>query len=121
MMHRMHRPFLVGALTLILAALTGCSSCKPGKPGPVGKYNIEVNLDESLKSSSILVDIVGVNASTMPRYQSYPMEKYWGANDPLRHDAPKTVMNFVSGKSLTNSLPATDPQWDKWKAMGVTH
>src|SRR6478672_13098985 len=121
MTHRMHKPLLLIALGLALAALNGCSSCKPGKPGPVGKYNVEVTLDESLKSSSILVDIVGVNSSTLPRYQAYPMENYWKSNDPLRHDAPKYVMNFVSGKSLTNSLAVTDPQWEKWKALGVTH
>jgi hypothetical protein len=121
MTHRMHKPFLALALSILLAALTGCSSCKPGKPGPIGKYNVEVNLDASLKSSSIIVDIVGVNSSTLPRYEAYDMGTYWKPNDAMRHDAPKVVMSFVSGQSLTNSLPATDPQWDKWKAIGVTH
>jgi hypothetical protein len=121
MMHHMRKPFITLTFALLSFAVTSCSSCKPGKPGPIGKYNVEVTLDESLAKNAVLVDIVGVNGSTLPRYQSYPMEKYFGPNDALRHDSPKIVMNFVSGKSLTNSLSATDPQWDKWKAIGVTH
>jgi len=121
MMHRMQRTVLPLTVTILLAALTGCDTCKPGKPGPIGKYNIEVTLDESLKSSSVLVDIVGVNGSNLPRWEAYDMGAYWRQSDPMRRDADKFVMNFVSGKSLTNSLPSTDPKWDQWKAKGVTH
>ena len=114
---------LIGASSLMLAAtlLTGCGSCKPGKPGPVGRYNIEVALDASLKDSSVIVDLVGVNPSTRPRWEAYDMGKYWHEGDPMRRDADKVVLNFVSGQTLTNSLPATDPQWDKWRGKGVTH
>jgi hypothetical protein len=49
------------------------------------------------------------------------MGKYWKEGDPMRRDADKVVLNFVSGQSLTNSLTATNTQWDKWKATGVTH
>jgi hypothetical protein len=113
---------LMGAGSLVLAAalLTGCGSCKPGKPGPVGRYNIEVALDESLKDSSVIVDLVGVNPSSRPRWEAYNMGKYWHEGDPMRRDADKFVLNFISGQSLTNSLPATNAQWDKWKAVGVT-
>lgn len=101
--------------------LSGCSSCKPGKPGPVGKYNVEVVLDDSLKSSSVVVDLVGVGVGNLPRWQSYDMNQYWSPRDPLRADAQKITMNFISGKSLTNSLPATDPVWNKWQSRGATH
>jgi hypothetical protein len=122
MSNRWIKPLAGGALMVVLAAaLSGCGSCKPGKPGPIGRYTIEVVLDESLKSSSVIVDLVGVNPSSLPRWEAYEMSKYWKEGDPMRRDADKVVMNFVSGQSLSNSLPANDPQWDKWKAKGVTH
>lgn len=103
------------------AFLAGCSSCKPGKPGPIGKYTISVSLDESLKSSSVLVDLVGVNPSGLPRWEAYDMGKYWREGDPMRHDADKVVLNFVSGQTLTNSLSSTNSTWERWKSQGVTH
>jgi hypothetical protein len=111
----------VGALILLMAVITGCSSCKPGKPGPIGRYTIEVSLDESLKSSSVLVDLVGVNPSGLERWGAYDMGKYWREGDTMRHDADKMVMNFVSGQTLTNSLSVTNSQWDRWRSQGVTH
>jgi hypothetical protein len=121
MNNRWIRPLIAGvAMVLMAAVLTGCGSCKPGKPGPPGQYTIEVALDDSLRSSSVLVDLVGVNPSTLPRWEAYDMGKYWREGDPMRRDADKVVLNFVSGQSLTNSLVSTNPQWDKWKATGAT-
>jgi hypothetical protein len=122
MNNRWIKPLAGGVLMLLLAAgLSGCGSCKPGKPGAIGRYTISVSLDESLKMSSVIVDLVGVNPSSLPRWEAYDMSKYWKEGDPLRRDADKVVLNFVSGQSLSSSLPATDAQWDKWKAIGVTH
>jgi len=117
-------------LTLLFAAvisigcaalISGCSSCKPGKPGPIGKYNVEVHVDESLKSSSVIVDLVGVNGANLARWEAYDMSRYWRENDPMRRDADKMILSFVSSQSLSNSLPVTDPRWEQWKAKGVTH
>jgi hypothetical protein len=106
---------------MLMAVYAGCSSCKPGKPGPIGKYTISVSLDDSLKSSSVLVDLVGVNPSGLPRWEAYDMGKYWREGDPMRHDADKVVLNFLSGQTLTNSLASTNLVWDRWKSQGVTH
>jgi hypothetical protein len=115
------RPLIQAAVMMLAAAgLTGCGSCKPGKAGPIGRYTIQVDLDESLKNSSVLVDLVGVNPSSLPRWEAYDMGKYWREGDPLRRDADKVVLNFVSGQALTNSLPASSGEWDKWKATGAT-
>lgn len=122
MMNRVIRFLIGGGVSVLLAALlTGCGSCKPGKPGAIGRYNVEVVLDESLKTSSVIVDLVGANPSSLPRWEAYDMSKYWHEGDPLRRDADKVVFNFVSGQALTNTLATTDAQWDKWKGMGVTH
>jgi hypothetical protein len=119
---RWMRPWVgTGLLVLLAVGWTGCSSCKPGKPGPIGRYNVDVALDESLKTGSVLVDLVGANPSTLPRWEAYDMSKYWKEGDPMRRDADKVVLNFVSGQTLTNALAVTNPQWDKWKATGVTH
>lgn len=110
-----------GMLITLMTVFIGCSSCKPGKPGPIGKYTINVSLDESLKSSSVLVDLVGVNPSGLPRWEAYNMSNYWKEADPMRHDADKVVLNFISGQSLTNSLSVTNATWERWKSQGVTH
>jgi len=110
-----------GMLITLMTVFAGCSSCKPGNAGPIAKYTIEVSLDESLKSSSVLVDLVGVNPSGLQRWEGYDMGKYWREGDPMRHDADKVVLNFVSGQTLTNSLASTNAVWDRWKSQGVTH
>lgn len=103
------------------ALLAGCGSCKPGKPGPIGKYDIRVNLDESLKQSSVLVDLVGVNAGSLPRWETYSMRSYWEDNDPMRRDADKETFTFVSGQTLSKTFEAKNPRWEQWKKKGVTH
>ena len=45
--------FLAGLTTTLTLLVSGCSSCKPGKPGKIKAYHITVNLDESLKQSSV--------------------------------------------------------------------
>ncbi len=49
------------------------------------------------------------------------MGKYWKEGDPMRRDADKVVLNFVSGEALSKSLASTNAQWAKWKGQGVTH
>jgi hypothetical protein len=122
MKHWVIKSWVAGSMAgLLAAALVGCSSCKPGKPGPVGRYTLDVALDESLKTSSVIVDLVGVNPSNLPRWEAYDMGKYWKEGDPMRRDADKVVLNFLSGEAVSKSLAVTDAQWNKWKAQGVTH
>ena len=119
---RFIKSFIAGGFIVWLAAfMTGCETCKPGKPGATGSYTIDVSLDESLKTSSVIVDLVGVNASTLPRYEAYDMGKYWKEGDPMRRDADKVVLNFVSGASLNMNVPVSDAQWAKWKSKGATY
>jgi hypothetical protein len=122
MKNRVIKLFVAGGFTVVLmAVLAGCGTCKPGKPGPVGQYSIEVSLDESLKTSSVIVDLVGVNQSSLPRWEAYDMGKYWKEGDAMRRDADKVMLNFVSGQELTKTMSSTDAQWDKWKRNSVTH
>ena len=110
-----------GIFAVLALLFAGCSSCKPGKPGPIGKYKVEVTLDDSLKSSSVLVDLVGVQGLSLPRWEAYDMVKYWREGDPMRRDADKKMLNFVSGQATSQSLEMTDPKWEQWKTKGVTH
>jgi hypothetical protein len=121
MKNRLSQFTLSGLALLLAAALTGCETCKPGKQGPIGRYSLDITLDESLKNNSVIVDVVGVNPSNLPRWEAYDMSKYWKEGDPMRNDADKLVLNFVSGQALSRNIPATDAIWDKWKAKGVTH
>src|SRR5882762_4948222 len=117
MTNRLLKPLVAGGLLALLAVvMAGCGSCKPGKPGAIGRYAIEVTLDGSLKTGSVIVDLVGVNPSSLPRWEAYDMGKYWKDGDPMRRDADKKVLNFVSGEALSKSMDNTDEQWDKWKS-----
>ncbi len=112
----------IALLAGVAIFFTGCSSCKPGVAGPPAKYNIQVSLAPTLKDSSMLVDLVGVNATSLPAWEAYSMTKYWQTGDSKRTDAlDKFTIDFVSGKSLTNTLAITNAIWDKWMARGVTH
>ena len=56
---RFIKPIIAGGFIVLLAAvLAGCETCKPGKPGVTGRYAIDVALDESLKTSSVIVDLL---------------------------------------------------------------
>jgi hypothetical protein len=121
MKNRMQHFLLLVAVAAVAAFVAGCSACKPGKAGPPGKYTIEVTLDESLKQASVPVDVVGVNAASLPRWQSYPMSEYWKPRDSMRTDADKVELNFAAGQALTKSLDIKDPKWEQWKKKGVTH
>jgi hypothetical protein len=111
------------AAALLCAFVSGCSSCKPGKPGPIGRYDIEVQLDDSLKQASVLVDLVGVNAVSLTRWENESMKKYWEDNSLVRKDAErdKKTFNFVSGKELKQTMEAKDPKWEQWKSKGVSY
>ena len=122
MKNRVIKLFVAGGFSVLSALVfAGCATCKPGKPGPIGQYAIEVSLDESLKTSAVIVDLVGVNPSTLPRWEAYDMGKYWKEGDALRRDADRVVLNFVSGQALSNTMALNDPRWEKWKGNGVTH
>ena len=116
---------LARSISLVIVAwsavLSGCSSCKPGQTGKPQAYQVTVNLDESLKQGSVLVDLVGANPANLPRWESYGMTRYWKDGDPMRVDADKVTLSFVSGKSLTNELSRADGKWARWLGQGVTH
>lgn len=115
--------FSLAVLTAAVSVfLTGCfASCKPGKPGKPKAYHVTVNLDESLKQGSVLVDLVAANPASLPRWEAYSMGKYWKDGDPMRNDADKVTLSFVSGQSLTNEFTRANAKWAKWLAQGATH
>src|SRR3954463_16673299 len=81
-------------LACVATLVSGCSTCKPGKPGKPLAYNIEVKLDPSLKGKSVLVDLVGVNSASLPRWEAYGMSSYWKEGDALRHDSGSDRISF---------------------------
>src|SRR5262245_25303450 len=104
------------ALVVLATLLAGCVRCKPGKAGPPGKYTIELNLDESLKAASVVVDLVGVGPASLGRWEAYDMQKYWRKEDDMRRDADKIVFDFSAGNELKKTLAVTDDCWQKWKS-----
>jgi hypothetical protein len=114
---------LIGSGLVGLAVMfAGCSSCKPGKgPGKPRAYNLQIKLGDTLKDSSVVVDVIAANAYDMERLKTYSVNKYWEPGDALRHDLPKVSFSFVSGSSLEHTMPVTDPMWKAWLASGVQY
>src|SRR5438876_8281031 len=80
-------PFLLAVLASMVVMVSGCKTCKPGQEGKKKPYNIQVNLDPSLKGKCDVVDLVGVNPASYSRWQEYSMSNYWREGDPLRRDS----------------------------------
>ena len=98
------------------ALLNGCAT------GPTAKaWSIKVELDPALTGSSIQVDLVGANAVSLPRWESYSVTSYWTPGDAMRRDADKAVIEFGSGKPMSQLLDAKDPKWPRWLQSGATH
>ena len=114
-------------LLLVLMALgtgvfAGCKSCKPGgPPGPALSYNLTITPGDSLKDSSVLVDVVGINPSELPKWQTYSIRDYFTPNDPVRQDAVKFTAEFVPGKQNPITLKKGDPLWNKWMKSGAQY
>jgi hypothetical protein len=116
------RAFLLALLALACGAFAGCSSCKPGgSPGPAQSYNLKLSPGDSLKDSSVVVDVVGINQSELPKWQSYSIKDYFKPGDAVRQDAARFTAEFVPGKQNPAVLKKTDPLWDKWTKSGVQY
>ena len=114
--------FVLGLAVLAICGFTGCSSCKPGgPPGPALAYNIKVSPGDSLKDSSVVVDLVGISQSELPKWQTYSVKDYFKPGDPVRQDAAKFTTEFVPGKQSPSLLKQKDPLWDKWMKSGAQY
>jgi hypothetical protein len=119
---RLQSVFLALTVLATLGFVAGCSSCKPGKdPGPATKYNIKVLPGDSLKDSSLTVDIIGVRQSELQLLQNYSLKKYWKPDDPVRKDLSKVSVPFLPGNQTPFVLGKTNVIWQKWVASGVQY
>lgn len=89
------------ALLMITVALcaAGCSSTKPVA------WNIVIT-----KPAPIEVDLVAVTAREKPRFETYPLDKYWSPND----DERKTADKITSEPTDTWKVSKKDKKWEPW-------
>jgi hypothetical protein len=115
--------WLAALLAVAVAGLfAGCSSCKPGKgPGKPQAYNLHINLGQSLKDSSVVVDLIAANPYDVERLKTYSVNKYWQPGDALRRDLPKMDFSFVSGTNLNRTLNIHNGVWNQWFKSGVQY
>lgn len=110
------------ALATGLALLAGCATCKPGKSaGEALTYDINLAVGDSLKDASFQLDVVGVNPSELPKWQSYSLKNYFGPRDPVREDALKKTFVVPPGSAKVLQVPASDALWAQWKKAGVQY
>ena len=108
-------------LAPLVLALGGCQTCKPGKPGPVTHFPLQIALAASLEGKSVTVDLVGVNKPGRERWEAYSMTKYWKDGDPFRANAAKKTFNFTSTSALSTNLPPTDAVWPQWTSQAAAY
>ena len=107
---------------LLAVAFCGCGSCRPGgPPGAPLTYNLKIYPGDSLKDSSLEVDIVGIHPSDLERYRTYSVKKYFKPGDPLRADAAKYTVRFVPGKQTVAMIPRNHTLWAAWMKAGVQY
>jgi hypothetical protein len=119
---RLKKWFLVPGAVAVLLFANGCSGCKPGAGGGAARgYNLSLVPGASLKDSSVVVDIIGIQQSELQLLQTYSLKKYFKPGDTVRMDLVKTNVTFLPDKQTTFVLKRDDPLWDKWLAEGVQY
>jgi hypothetical protein len=100
------------AATLItLTVFSGCCIIPPQTKA----YNIKLSLDESLKGSTVQVDLIGFNEGNLPRYKTYSVSDYFGdPNDRMRKLSQKKQFVFGQGQPLEQMMFDTDSLWYTW-------
>ena len=119
MIRNLSSTLLAALLLPAMFGLTSCETCKPGKPGPITFFPIQVALSPTLQGKAVTVDLIGVNKQNRDRWEAYSMTKYWKDGDPMRTSASKKTLDFTSTSSLTQTLPLADPAWAQWKSQAV--
>ena len=116
---------LLGLVVLALIQfVVGCASCKPGKnPGPPLSYKLKVAPGESLKDSSVRVDVVGILPTELQKWQVKSLRDYWKPGDPLRQDAAGAMVttSFTAGQQTALEIAKNDPRWTQWLNGGVQY
>ena len=96
---------------LVVVWGSGCNGVPPSKP-----FNLEVNLDDRLLSSSVEVNLVGVNELGKSNWEQLKIDNWWGSIK--YHDAEKHVMKFGQGQEKTQILAKKDTIWNQWLGSG---
>ena len=96
------------AATLGLALLTSCSA---------GLSTINLQGSSGVTQSSVLVDVVGINANT-EGLKLAPVPKYWQGGSAQAKGESKSF-RFGPNSPQTYTLAATDPIWKHWHDTGV--
>jgi len=109
-------PFRLLSLTLVAAALlAGCSKTVILQP------NLNASIAPAYQGASIQVDLIGINSSELTTWRSKPIDDYFAPGDVFRRSATKATLHFGGDKPGSQSLPASDPVWQQWKAKATTH
>lgn len=105
-------------LLLLLAwciMLFGCGTPAPN-PRPV---NLILNANQNLGSSTVRVDVIGVNSTDQNSLSGYPVDAYFNPANPLRQSLNKKTFVFGEGQPASYVLPMDDPVWGQWMDRGA--
>ena len=105
--------FLICLATAFVMLISSSGCCMI--PPRVKAYNIKLSLDESLKGSTIQVDLIGFNEGNLARYKSYSISDYFGdPNDRIRKLSYKKQFIFGQGQPPEQMMFHSDTLWYTW-------
>ena len=111
------KSWLLPLIGLAALSLAGCTNA----PAP-RSYDVRIEIDPALASSSIQLDIIGANAvSDLPKLQSYSVSEYWQPGDAMRRDSDKAILQFGQGKPAVQVFSGSDPLWSRWLGTGAMY
>jgi hypothetical protein len=111
--------FLVGLFSVVAG---GCGAPK------MGIYNLNVIPHDSLKDansgklSQVEVALVGVKEADAQDWRDYKVDAFFSGNDSFRAGAKEytKTLTFSNDNPAPQTVKASDPIWQVWKARGVT-
>jgi len=106
------RCLLLGLLAALL--FCGCGTAPDPKP-----YNVDLAANQNLGSSTVRVDLIGINSSDAERLTGYPIDEYWNPGNTLRASLEKKTFVFGEGQPRSAVLKIDDPIWDTWLNRGA--
>ena len=98
--------------------------CGPSKP-KMQQFGLRVKADPSLKGTAeqmptMRVDVVGVQAVELPKYEAHAVDQWFNYKDDLREGSKPFTKQLEFGPQVTEVvIERNDPIWQTWKAQGA--
>jgi len=86
----------------------------------MARFHVIVQIDKKHVEAigtipTIEVNLVGINESEYPQWESYSVDQYWSADDKMRKGADRFVFEFGQSRKIRQTLSQDGSAWDVWE------